>query len=64
MGRISRGFKKKKKREDIDALKAQTLVKYREAQKKARKQSSAGWGHPDPKVSIKPGRHGGENVND
>lgn len=64
MGRISRAFKKKKHREDRDAMAAQALANYREAQKKARKQSSAGWGHPDPKVSIKPGRHGGKNVND
>lgn len=64
MGRFSRGFKKKDKREKLDTMKAQALSNYRAAQKKARTQGGVGWGHPDPKVSIKPGRHGGNRVND
>ncbi len=60
MGRFSRGFKKKDKRAAKEIMKAQALANYRKALEKARKQTSAGWGHPEPKVFIKPRKKKGE----
>jgi len=60
MGRFSKAFKKKEKRAAKEALKAAALINYRKAQEIARKQSSAGWGQPNPIVINKSRKKKGE----